>query len=380
MLPLALVVVLLVAAAIVLLYQGLAIVWAFQMPRLDGAAPEPPGASGPRVGVVIAARDEDDDLPRTLDALARQEYPDFEVVVVDGGSSPATRADLAVRAPRVRRIEEPPLPAGWVGKNWACSVGAGATDAEWLLFLDADVRLAPSALRTLVRWAAAEGVPVASITPQVEMVGFWERVVLPFFAQLILVHFRVPRVNRADSNAAMLNGQCWLARRSAYAAVGGHAAVRGIVGEDVAIARRFRAAGIPMRIANAPTLARTRMYTDRHEMFEGLVKNIHGERFSAARELGYVAGLVGAFWLPLALLPIGIAVGSLPLVGVGAFLWVALFGKHAAFARAIGSTVGAGLLYPLAVGFYVAVIARSLRRGLARGTVSWKGRPYPIRP
>jgi len=375
-----LVVALLVAAATVLLYQGLAIVWAYQMPRLDAAAPARPGDPTPRVGVVIAARDEDGDLPRTLDALGAQDYPNFEVVVVDGGSSAATRADLAGRTPKVRRIEEPPLPDGWVGKNWACWTGAAATNADWLLFLDADVRLAPSALRTLVRWASEEGVPVATITPQVEMVGFWERVVLPFFAQLILVHFRAPRVNRRDSHAAMLNGQCWLVRRSAYEAVHGHSAVRGAIGEDVAIARRFRAAGLAMRIATAPTLARTRMYSDRHEMFGGLLKNIHGERFSAARELGYLVGLVGAFWLPLALLPIGIGEGSLPLAAVGAFLWIALFGKHAAFARAVGSTVGAGLLYPLAVGFYVAVIARSIRRGVTHGSVSWKGRPYPLRP
>jgi chlorobactene glucosyltransferase len=369
-----------IAAGGVLLYQGAALWLARQMPRLDPLPPSTPEEASARVSVVIAARDEDDDLPRTLDALAAQDYRNFDVVVVDGGSSAATREDLVRRAPRVRRLEEPPLPDGWVGKNWGCWVGAAATDAEWLLFLDADVRLAPSALRSLVRWADTEQAPVVTITPRVEMVGFWERVVLPFFAQLILVHFRAPHVNRRASRAAMLNGQCWLARRTAYDAVGGHAAVRGIIGEDVALARRFRGAGIPMRIANAPSLARTRMYTDRHEMFEGLVKNIHGERFSAIREIGYLAGLVGAFWLPLVLLPVGVAFENWPLAGVGAFLWVALFGKHAAFARAVGSTTGAGLLYPLAVGFYVAVIARSIRRGLAHGTVSWKGRPYAVRP
>lgn len=380
MLPVALVVALLVASVLVLLYHGLAIVWAFEMPRLPPAAPEPTGRPAPRIAVVIASRDEDADLPPTLDALAAQDLPGIEVVVVDGRSTDRTRADLAGRAPSVRRLEEPPLPPGWVGKNWACWVGARATDTEWLLFLDADVRLAPPAVRSLLRWAEAEGVSVATITPRVEMVGWWERVVLPFFAQLILVHFRAPRVNRPRSRAAMLNGQCWLVRRTTYQSVGGHEAVRGVIGEDVAIARRFRSAGIPIRIANAPELARTRMYVDRHEMFEGLVKNIHGESFSAAREVGYLAGLLLAFWAPIAVLPIGILFGSLPLVGVGAFLEVALFGKHVAFARAVGSTAAAGLLFPVAVGFYAAVIGTSLRRGLARTTVSWKGRPYPVRP
>ncbi|HTP54561.1 MAG TPA: glycosyltransferase family 2 protein [Thermoplasmata archaeon] len=376
-----LLVVLLVAASIaVLLGQGVAILLAYEMPRLDAAPPERPARPRGRVSVVIAARNEGAELPGTLDALLLQDYPELEVVVVDGGSTDGSRTEVDRRAPRVRWIDEPPLPPGWVGKNWACSVGAQATDGEWLLFLDADVRLAPATVRTTVEWAEREGAELATIAPRLEMVGFWERTVLPFYVQMVLTTFRSPHTNRDRSKSAMANGQYWLVRRVDYRALGGHEAVRAQILEDVAIARRFRAAGKRLRLAWAPDLATTRMYTDRRELFEGLAKNVHGTRFSAARQVGLLAFLVGLFWLPLGLLPFGIVTGSVPLVLCGALLYVALFGKHVAFARTTGAPAAYGLLYPVAVGFYVAAVLTSLVRGLRGRGVPWKGRTYPLRP
>ena len=370
---------LLAAAVVVLLYQGVAILFAYQMPRLD---PDPAGipvAPSPKVSVVVVARNEELDLPGTLDDLAAQDYPNLEVVVVDGGSTDGTPRVLAERSATVRRIEEPPLPDGWVGKNWACSVGARATDGPWILFLDADVRLHRSAVRTTVAWAEREGARLASVAPRITMVGFWEKVVLPFYVQMVLVWFRAPRANRDRSRAAMANGQYCLVRRADYDAVGGHAAVRGRVLEDIALAGLFRRDGRRLRIAWAPDLAATRMYRSRAEMFEGLLKNIHGTDFSAARQFGFMVGLVGLFWLPLALLPFAWVAGNLPLLAVGAFLVVALFGKHVAFARASGAPAAYGLLYPIAVAFYLALLGTSLVRGLRHRGVTWKGRTYALR-
>jgi chlorobactene glucosyltransferase len=369
-----------VVSAFVLAYQGWALWLAAEMPRLAPApsAPVPPAA--PLVSIVIPARNEELDLPTTLDSVLAQEYPSLEVVVVEGGSTDGTRAAVDARGPRVRRIEEPPLPAGWVGKSWACWTGARATHGKWILFLDADVRLDPRALATAVAWAEREDAALASLATEVEMVGFWERTVLPFYVQMVLTYFRAPHVNRPTSGTAMANGQFCLVRRSDYEALGGHEAIRAHLLEDVALARRFRGAGRTIRIAYAPTLARTRMYRDRKEMFEGIRKTVYGTEFSAARQVGFLAGLVGLFWLPLAVLPAGLLTGNFLLIAFGALLAFALFGKHVAFARAVRAPAVYGLLYPLAVGFYLVAIASCLRRGLGRGSLEWKGRRYPIRP
>ncbi len=366
------------AAVLVLLFQGVALLFAYQMPRLDPLGPGGPGTAS--VSVIVAARDEEGDLEATLDGLLAQDVGGLEIVVVEGGSRDRTRALVLARAPRVRLVDEPPLPDGWVGKNWACWTGARASHGDWLLFLDADVQLHPAAIRTVLAWAQREGAAAATIAPRVEMVGFWERLVLPFYIQMVLTYFRAPRVNRDGSRAAMLNGQFWLTRREEYEAIGGHAAVRGVVLEDVALARRFRAAGRPLRVAWAPALATTRMYRDRGEMFEGLLKNIHDTRFSAGRQLGFLAGLIALYWLPLLVVPVGVLLASAPLLAIGVVLAVALLGKHVAWARAVGAPAAYGFLYPIAVGYYVVLVVTSLGRGLRGGSVLWKGRAYRLDP
>ena len=368
-----------VAALVVLLFQGVALYLARQMPRLDAWATTGPADAG-RVSVVVAARDEEDDLEAALRALEAQDYADLEIVVVEGGSTDRTREVVERHAPRVRLVPEPPLPPGWVGKNWACWTGARATDGRWLLFVDADVRLHPSAVRSALAWAQEERAALATLAPRVEMLGRWERIVLPFYVQMVLTYFRAPRVNRDDSSTAMANGQFWLTSRADYEALGGHEAVKGQVLEDVAIARRYRRAGRRLRVAWSPLLATTRMYRDRGEMFEGIVKNLHGTEFSATRQVGFLAALVGLFWAPLGLLPYGVLVGSPYLTILGGILAFALFGKHVAFAHAVGAPARYGLAFPVAVGFYVVALASSLRRGLGHGTVSWKGRRYPVGP
>jgi chlorobactene glucosyltransferase len=380
MVPLWAELVLLVLTVGVLLYQGFALLLAAQMPRLDPSPPTTDPGALPKVSVILAARNEEQDLPATLDCLLAQDYPSLEIIVVEDGSTDRTGEVIDARAPMVRRVNPPPLPEGWVGKSWACWNGARVATGEWLLFMDADVRTNPTAVRTTMEWALREHADLTTIAPHVEMRTFWERLVLPFYIQVVLTYFRTPHVNRPGSKTAMANGQYWLTPRTAYEAMGGHAAIRSIVLEDVAIARRYRAAGRTLRVAWAPRLAETRMYRNRKEMFEGLLKNIHGTEFSAARLVGSIAGLVGLFLLPLGLLPLGLATGSAALTVMGGVLYFALFGKHIVFARAVGSRTVYGLLFPLAVAYYVVLVATSLGRGLRGKPVAWKGRAYPMDP
>jgi len=377
MVPLAVVVALLLAGSAALVFHGIAVVLAYQVPRLDPSVPSPRDR-WPTVSAIIAARNEETDLGSCLDSLLAQEYPGVEIIVVDGGSTDRTREIARARAPRVVLLEEPPLPDGWVGKNWACAVGAQAATGELLLFTDADVRYHPAAVRTTVEYRETEGADLVTLAPRLEMVGWWERVVLPFMTQLILTYFRTPRVNRPSSRTAMANGQYTLVRRDAYEAVGGHTAVRGAVLEDVRLAQEFRRSGKVLRVAFAPDLISTRMYRDRHEMFEGLLKNIHGTRFSAGRQILFLAGLIGLFWAPLLILPYGLAMGSVLLAVFGLVLWIALFAKHIGFARALGGRAVDGLWFPVAAGFYVALISVSLVRGIRRRPITWKGRTYPL--
>ncbi|MCI4357427.1 MAG: glycosyltransferase [Thermoplasmata archaeon] len=360
-----------------LIFQGVAIVLALDMPNLGPAPAAGPNAL-PTVSVVIAARNEERDLPGCLDDLLAQDYPNLEIVVVDGASTDRTGEVAKARARRVRLVEESPVPDGWVGKNWACEIGSRETRGEWILFTDADLRYHPTAVRATVEWAEREHADLATLAPRIVAAGFWERVVMPFYAQMVLTYFRTPRVNRATSKAAMANGQYTLVRRGPYERLGGHRAIRSSVLEDVRLALLYRKAGLTLRVAWAPDLISTEMYRDRSEMFEGLLKNVHGLRFSAARQAAFLAGLVAFFWLPLAVLPVALLWGSPILALWGAVLYLALFGKHVAFARGLRLNAWYGLAFPIAVGYYAVLVATSVGRGIRGRSVVWKGRAYPL--
>jgi chlorobactene glucosyltransferase len=360
----------------VLLFHGVAVVLAYQMPPVEPDPPERPPSRTPTVSVIIAARNEEGDLGDCLDSLLRQDYPDLEIIVVDGNSTDRTVEVARARGPRVRVLSEPPLPAGWVGKCWACWTGAQAARGELLLFTDADVVHHPATVRTAVRYFEDERADVLTFTPLTETKSFLERVVVPFQMQMLLTYFRAPRTNRDGSSAAVITGQFWLTTRTAYDRVGGHAAVRGYVLEDVRMAQLYRAAGLRLRLAWVPELLLTRAYPSDRDLFEGLLKNIHGTEFRAAVQVGSIVGLVVFFWLPLALFPYAVWVGSLPLALMGALLWGALIAKHVGFARA-GRVPGAyGLLFPLAAGYYMVLLGASIRHQGGRGAVTWKGRTY----
>jgi chlorobactene glucosyltransferase len=370
--------VLIVYALLVLIFQGVPLYLAVQMPHLRGPRSTRPVAPVPLVSVIIPARNEEEDLGACLDALLAQTYPSTELLVVDGGSTDGTRAVARSRGPRISLLEEPPLPQGWVGKNWACWYGAQQASGEYLLFTDADVRASPDTVWTAVEWAQRDRADLVTFASRIEMVGVWEKIVLPFYIQMVLTYFRTPRVNRPDSRAAMANGQFLLVRKSDYEETGGHAAIHDRVLEDVALAQRFRQTGKALRVAWTPELVSTRMYRTERDMYDGILKTVSGVRFSATRQLAFAIGLVVFYWLPLALLPIGLLTGSIWGTVFGAILWLALFGKHVAFNRGARASPAYGLLFPVAVGYYLVLVLDSLGRGLRGRPVEWKGRSYQL--
>lgn len=217
-------------------------------------APDP---AAPRVDVrvVIPARDEAAGIERCVGSVLGQAT---EVVVVDDDSGDAT-AELASRTgAKVLGLRGDP-PPGWTGKARACATGAEGATTAWLAFVDADVALAPSALATAV---AATRATSTSLVGGLECRSFWERLLLPELG-LALVQEGLP--------TDFASGQCFLVRRDAYEAAGGHGnlAVRGSLVDDRDLARVL--GGHDSRLA--PDLLRARMYTGLGDLWSGLRKN-----------------------------------------------------------------------------------------------------------
>ena len=242
--------------------------------RRDRRAPE----AWPRVSVLVPARNEEENLRRLLPSLLAQDYPDFEVVVVDDASEDATWAVLEAHAdPRLRPIRGQGPPPGWLGKPHALYEAARRATGDLFLFLDADVALPDAgALRRLVERFTACG-PNAVLTGLPHFVGEASGLMLtslvPFAILAALPLPLVPRTRSASLSA--LNGQVWMITADDYRRHRPHEAVAAEVLEDVEIGRLLKRAGMQPFLRDLGAEVEVRMYRSFGEAWRGFRKNAY---------------------------------------------------------------------------------------------------------
>lgn len=368
-----------------------AVFWLFPfltLPRLSRRKPDladAPPASGPLVSVIVPARNEAANIATVLSSILESAYHPFEVLVVDDRSTDLTAAIVAqLQDPRLHLIRGEELPEGWYGKPWACFQGYRAAQGEILLFTDADTRHQPTLLGHAVGALQTEEASLVTILPRQRCVTFWERIVMPQIWFLLALRYSPASVNRARrARDVIANGQFILTRRTAYEAAGTHAAVRGEVAEDLALAQTYLHSGLKIHFAFAERLMETRMYQGLASLIEGWSKNIYlGGRRSFPDEP-----------LQRALVPLMLVIAMVywlvpPVVALAAFLLPAAekLAKPALLATLLSAVFwmlicygmrippGYGLGYPLGALTALYIALRSTWRGSRR--VEWRGRVY----
>lgn len=368
---------LLVSAALAVLLT----IAATNYPRFPRLRPQPPPQTGapPAVSVLIPARNEAPIIGATLEALLAQQYPNLEILVLDDRSDDGTDmvvAAVARRHPQVRLLCGCELPPGWTGKNWACAQLSEAARGDLLVFTDADVRWQPGALCSLVAAADTLDADLLTVWPTQITQSWGERLTVPLMAQAVLAYLPVRLAHDFyHPLAAAANGQCMAFRRPAYATIGGHAAVRGAIVEDVQLARRIKAAGLHLRMADGAGLVQCRMYTGGRAAIDGFTKNIlagHGNHLS-------LLAFSTLFHWSLFLLPwVWLALGwAWPLPGWPG--WPLLLVAAGVTVRGLTACVTRqrvvdALLLPISVLIFTFIAARAVWWRVHYGGVLWKGR------
>ncbi len=347
--------------------------------KADTPLPVPPRL--PRVSVVVPARNEARNLPSCLDAARALVWTDLEIVVLDDRSTDDTgriARDASAADPRVRCLPGTELPAGWMGKCWALHQAVSAATGEWILFLDADVEVHPRALAQAHAYAVSAGAEMLSGYGFLRLETFWEKVVMPVLGGMIVGGNPLDQVNDPAHPRVVCNGQFILVSRAAYGRIGGHAAVRGEIIDDMALAREAKRVGVVYRMVFCRELFRTRMYTSLAEIWRGWRKNL----FAALGYRPWVAIAVVAFVLWTAVLPpVLLVVGPFlrlpgPVVGAAAAATATLFGYRVFASRVFGQRWGLFWTHPLGALVVAGIFLESAMRGIAGSTVDWKGRSY----
>lgn len=335
----------------------------------------------PPLVVVVPARNEAATIAGCVEALRRSDHPRLRVRVFDDGSTDGT-ADLARAAgAEVRTGDDTPLPEGWKGKPWALWRATRDLEEEWVVFVDADVRVHPAALSRIHSRALADKVDLVSGFGRLEMGSFWEKVIQPSVGGLIIAGNDLDAINDPEKPEKVIaNGQLILVRREAYEAVGGHGAVRDDILDDIGMARAFVDGKFTIRILFLRELFSCRMYTSLSELWYGWTKNLYaGMGYKLGRVVFLVGFLLVEFLFPYVLLAWGLATGDTERIALGAGLVALIHAVRAYMDHVFGQQLAYGLLQPLGVTMLIGLLIDSARRSRA-GTVRWKGRTYAARP
>ena len=213
------------------------------LPRPD----DEPDAAAPSLMIYIAAHNEEQRIEPCLKRLLTQNYGNLRITVVNDRSDDRTgepvRALMAKDA-RISLVDITELPAGWIGKTHALAVATKDADADYLLFADCDCRLAPGTIAAVMKKVADGGLDFLSLWPRLHLETFWERLLTPVVGWLLGLWTVWDSRDAQDGSQVVLgNGQFMLFSRRAYEKIGGHAAARSELAEDIVMARRVGDAG-----------------------------------------------------------------------------------------------------------------------------------------
>jgi chlorobactene glucosyltransferase len=257
----------------------------------------------PLVSILVPARNEARVIERCVTSLLAQDYPNFEVIVLNDNSTDRTGEilfELQKKDSRLKILTGQALAAGWLGKAWACKQLSEAAAGEMLLFTDADTTHEVSAVRRAVGTMQATNCDMLTCVPRQTVETFWEKIGVPLVHFLVMCFLPLSQIwNSRDTAFAFACGQFIMFRREFYKKMGGHDAVKTALVEDVWLVKATKRAGGKVMVCNGIDVVKCRMYESLGDVWKGFSKNLFaGVNYSYAGMFGIAVMMFVCFIAP----------------------------------------------------------------------------------
>nr|WP_260866425.1 glycosyltransferase family 2 protein [Paenibacillus xylanexedens] len=335
------------------------------------------------VSVLIPARNERLHIEECLESVLASHTKGFrmEVLVLDDRSEDETASlvqAIADRDSRVRLLHGTDLPAGWMGKSHACHRLVQEAQGEWFMFVDADVRVKPDAIRQMVAAGCAQGGGLVTGFPYQVARTWMEKLVVPMMMFTIISHLPIFMIRRSASPMFVAaTGAFLLIHRTSYEASGGHAAIQAHLVDDMSLAKAVKRAGHPVLLVDVHDVTSTRMYQNGEEVWNGYKKNMYE---GMGRRDALLIGTMFMYFMMYIVPPLGLVIGLLTgnetsiLYGfIGTLLGVAV--------KRVSDHIGGqpwwlALFQPISMACVIAIGLASWQAGRSGKGYVWKGRRY----
>ncbi len=258
--------------------------------------------------ILIPARNEEDVIKDTLSSLDDQ-LPDLKIILIDDQSTDETvqRArELSLKNLRIIHGKE--LPEGWSGKLWVLEQGLRETETELILLLDADIKLRPGTLQTLLNKLETDNLDFVSLMAQLKMENFWEKLLMPAFIYFFKLLYPFKLSNNGHPLVAAGAGGCILLKKDGLESIGGFASLKSALIDDCTLARSFREQGRSTWIGLTHSAISLRSYDHLSEIWNMVARTAYTQlRYSplllllctGLMILAYVVPLIALFTYPI---------------------------------------------------------------------------------
>ena len=229
--------------------------------------------TNPKVSIILPARNEEEFIGKCLDSLVKQDYENYEIIVIDDSSEDKTGeiiSKYAKKYPKIIPVSARPKPDGWMGKNWACMEGYSKATGELLLFTDADTKHAENIITLAVSHLNSFGLDALSAIPKMLTFDFWTNITLPMISTFLHTRFSALNVNNPAKKTGYFFGSFFILKKTTYQEVGTHEGVKQEIIEDGALGKKVKEAGYKMKMVRAEHLVDAVWARDKDTLWNAL--------------------------------------------------------------------------------------------------------------
>jgi glycosyltransferase involved in cell wall biosynthesis len=332
----------------------------------------------PRVSILVAARDAAAELPHALPTLLDQDYPQYDVIVVDDRSTDATGRildEFTTKYSNLKVVHLTHLPPGWIGKPHALARAYEEATGEWVVFTDADVRIARDVLRRVMGMVKENRWDHLNVLPHLELVGFWEKTMLSFWALSSIVWLEPWRVSDPDSGRYFGFGALQALRRDVYEEIGTHRRLAMEIVDDIKLGKLVKQAGWRSGVAIAGDRVQLRYVNG----LSNIIHSISKSAFAACNyRISRVVGSVLATFI-IYVLPFVALIFTAGIVRVlAAIAVVCILTLHGKGLIAVRVSPFYAATHPLGAIMLCYILLHSTTMTLWRGGVIWRDTFYPL--
>jgi glycosyltransferase involved in cell wall biosynthesis len=333
----------------------------------------------PKVSVILPARNEEEFLGRCLDSLIDQDYPNYEIIIIDDSSEDSTGkiiSQYAKQNSKIIPVSARPKPDGWMGKNWACMEGYKKATGELLLFTDADTTHAKQVISLAVSHLLTFNLDALTAIPRMLSIDFWTKITLPMISTFLHTRFSAIRVNDPSKKTGYFFGSFFIIKQKTYDEIGTHEGVKQEIIEDGALGKKVKDSGYKMKMVRGDHLIDAIWARDKSTLWNAL------KRLMIPLYIQSQGIAVGIFFAVLFLLFM-----PFPILAYSSILFFETMSNSLVFVSSLIASIKKGLQLKLIhaifgpVGSLVVVLGflSGLLQAKKDSSVSWRGRKYSMK-